>query len=97
MENSKLERVLSLLLGVSWSILTFGTVFTFILLIISSSISTSIISTFIIFLLSATLVIFLESLKLQIKQSGEIKEIIEFIKSEKDIKTLDLIKILDEK
>ena len=97
MENRKLEKVLSLLLGVSWSILMFGTILIFLTLIISSSFATSIVATFIFFLFSATLVIFLESLRIQLKQSDEIQDILNFIKSEKDAKSKNLEKVINEK
>jgi len=89
MENIKLERVLNLLLGVSWSLLTVGTISTSILLFSGSTIFVSIIGTFSIFFFTAILVLFLESLKIQIKQNREIGDILKYIKDEKDSKSVE--------
>ena len=90
MENIKLERVLNLLLGASWSFLTFGTAFIFILLYSSSTIFLTIISTFSVFFFTSILVVFLESLKVQLKQNREVEEILDYIRESKKDKSLDI-------
>lgn len=102
MENIKLKKLLNFLLGVSWSLLTLGTVIVFMIFILSSTVAITLISTFLMFFFSSILVIFLESLKTQIKQNenmenilGYIEEIGEFdfkekIKLDEEIKAKDL-------
>jgi len=85
MKNTKLEKVLNLLLGICWSLLTFGTGFVFLITIFSTSFSIVVISTFIMFFVSAILVVFLENIKLQIENAHKTQELLDFIKMEKNI------------
>lgn len=86
MSNQKLKRLLNTFLGIAWSLLTFGTTFTFAFTIINSSIPVVLISTFIVFFISGIVVLFLESLKVQISQSEDIKRVLdELEKREKEL------------
>ena len=85
MKNIKLEKVLNLLLGICWSLLTFGTGFVFLITIVSTSFSIVVISTFLMFFVSAILVVFLENIKLQIVNAQKTQELLDFIKIEKNI------------
>jgi uncharacterized membrane protein len=74
--RDKLEKFLNLLLGISWSMVVFGTLFTLIVSLGSSSVLTSIVITFILFFVFAVLVLFLEGLKIQLQQGEKIDKLI---------------------
>jgi hypothetical protein len=76
----KMEKLLNILLGISWSLLIFGTIFVFTVTIIAYPFSVTLISTFSIFFVSSILVLFLESLKLQIKQEKLFMELLNELK-----------------
>jgi type IV secretory pathway VirB3-like protein len=75
--RDKLEKFLNLLLGVSWSMVVFGTISILLISLQVTSIPLAIIITFLFFFLLSIVVLFLESLKIQLEQIKKVDKLLQ--------------------
>jgi len=87
MKSQKLKRLLNLFLGIAWSLLIFGTIYVFFFTITKLPLPTVIISTFLVLFIFGIVVLFLESLMIQIEQSEKIEQLLEVLRDKKDGKS----------
>jgi DNA integrity scanning protein DisA with diadenylate cyclase activity len=86
--RGKLESLLNTLLGISWSLVTFGTIFVFIVALKSATTILAIVVTFIFFFLLSIVVLFLESLKLNLEQNRKIDFLIKELREKESSKPI---------
>jgi type IV secretory pathway VirB3-like protein len=89
--RGKLESLLNTLLGISWSLATFGTIFVLIVALKSASIFMAIIITFLFFFIISIVVLFLENLKLNLEQNRKIDFLLKELKQKNE--TSESVKI----
>jgi uncharacterized protein YacL len=82
--RGKLEILLNTLLGISWSMVTFGTIFVLIVSLKSASIFISIAISFLFFFVFSMIVLFLESIKMQFEQGKKTDILINVLLKQKD-------------